>query len=274
MRVVRAATKSDEKHALSKVGLEEFLEKIEAMGSSTAPGDGECKPCPKIEEFEPDSSTFTTDAPDTDANNDGQTETQYNAENNDAKILSPPISKNKGSKNKQTTNPKPAAALRRKKEDEEEQEYDTDGENVTNCRKCGVCNKKRNHNARSCPALKPKEDAEGTTPKGTLGKKRRRICQGCHKMIGHNILTCPVVKDALAIAKAMQQDESKNKSKKKIKKEIDSDEEPSDEDAGEDEGYEEEDDQDDEEEDNSNEEDEEEDEVETTPPKRRSTRRK
>jgi hypothetical protein len=53
MKIVRTTTKSDEHHSTAKECLQGVLEKIEAMGTSTADNDDEANP-PDVNELDPD----------------------------------------------------------------------------------------------------------------------------------------------------------------------------------------------------------------------------
>ena len=242
MKVARAATRSEEQTARAQVGLEELLQQLDAMNSSTPAGDDAQpdNPCPNINQYEPDRSQFSTTH-----GNDEQP--SYQVDPKYRNMLPPLKSKTKGS-GKQKGASKPAGAMKKKKKGKVE--YDDEGNPVFGLRKCSVCNKKAGHNARSCPDAKKKRAALQRKGKGP----RRRICKGCNKMEGHNSLTCPVLKKKRAKAKAKLKRNLK-KNKKQITTSDEEEEEDEEEEDNEEEEEEEEEEEDEHEEDDGEDED-------------------
>lgn len=162
LKVVRTGGKSDDQDVTAKAGLLEVLNRVEAVGSSTAADDDDdaCTPL-DMNQFEPD---LSTEMPRTSHDNDELPSTGCNAQSITKAILPPPISKTKGSKYKNTAESRPTAAGKKMKQEETDLEKDEKTE--IGKRKCGICGEIRSgHNPSSCPTKFPKNEKKQLTKK-------------------------------------------------------------------------------------------------------------
>ena len=140
-RLARAASKSDVQTTVSKNGLIELIEKVEALGCSTAGSDDEEGDIPPFSNFEPDMEKILKQ----------RNKTNTQPEPRATVIQPPPMSKTKGSGTKAGSKAKAAAIQKQLLYDERFQP----GQRI-----CSVCGLKQRHNARNCPLLDdpPKSD--------------------------------------------------------------------------------------------------------------------
>ena len=275
-RLARAASKSDVETVVSKNGLIELIDKVEALGCSTAGSDDEEGGIPPFSNFEPDMEKIFKQT--------NKTNTQ--PEPRARVIHPPPMSKTKGSGTKARRSKDKAAAIQKQLLYDERFEP---GQRI-----CSVCGLKQRHNARNCPLLDDppkiydaaqaaiyggkfagaapaakKQTAAGIASAanknsvatkangddGSEGKRKRgRRCGQCREFSkGHNALTCT------KRAQKLEQLNAHKKSKQKKSEEEEDDENDEEEEEGDDEEEEEELEEDDEDDEEEEEDDEEED---------------